>query len=664
MLILPFMLLCGCAKEDGDGYAVPEGRILLKAEKIDNKTKVAINGTAAEWVDGDEIYISGEVRSVTLDGSNATISGDELETPYRAVYPASIVTSMNLSTGSTTVELPDQYTFQENAGHTQLLPLPMAAYAASGNSLEFKHLTAALIVRVTNSFGSDMQLREILLQSDLSQISGTRTIDISSTSGITSQSANDVSVTDEQKQVRMLFPSPLTIADGGHRDIMIPVCPVSTSNKFTVTLAATNGGNCYTFSHTQQGGESNTDRSLGRNQLGYVPVAMSNGGDHIQASTYIDDTAKFRTMVTTINNASSGTLQYTIDGTIDYNGGNTPPSLTVKSGVTLIINGINNATLKNMDIAANSLYCGLFRVSNGGSLTISNLTVEDIQLHIPETGMNRNIGGLISYTDGTTALKNCIVRDVILPESISASATLRVGGIVATTYTHCSLYISNCIFERENEINLSINCNSLYFGCIIGYSDSYSNTINNCKVSVNNMTLSPSRTTAMDIGGLAGNIKSTTTSTISNCTINNYSNNGYFNILIDLPDNYNNSGVTHHTGGLFGAVPSDTYNHQLNNNSIKASITENKSTTPNTWVGCMIGLAGYSSSNGSLSGSGNTVNESSIILTGLTGNSRNTYTGNNTDYDLIFGAYNNRSFLPTTRNSFVTGSPTCTGRSK
>ena len=649
LLSLWIILFFGsCQKED------LEGKLRLTAEKIQNPTKVAIDGTVTEWVNGDQVRINNSTKTVSVEGALATIESDGLSSPYHAVYPASLAADSDLTSGSVTVELPDEYTYLETSDGHQKLDLPMAAYSSSVSDLNFKHLTAALMVRVTNSFGSTMYLREIKIESDLSQLSGSRTIDLTSAANIMNQSAIDDGVTPKQKQVRMLFMTPLEIASG-YKDILIPVCPVSNNNKFTVTVVATNGTSCYTFSRTQTGGAENTDRSLVRNQMGYVPVEMSTGSSYIGSSTMVSSVSEYKAMVTAINSATSGTLNYTINGTIDFSNGYAD-SIVLKSGVTLNINGINNATLRNLKFRTYSNnsnnYCGwITALNNTNSTTLSNITIENVDMSEASDNNRLRAGAFLSLASGALSLTNCTTRNITFPPGTSSSTNKEIGGLIGSITGTCT--INNCSFEQNSDISLSPNAtNSYYLGCILGFTH-YSNgtnttNISNCTVKANSLTITTNA--SIDIGGIAGSLKYSTN--VTNCIVQNCDGSDNMILTINCSASF-----AQHIGGICGYASNDSL-QTYNNNRIQIAITENKSTTANTWIGVIFGYikTGYTASNSKLAGTGNDVTGTSLTLIG-TGN--NTNYGSSTYMYLIGEIPTPNNVIPT---GFAIGTPTFTGR--
>lgn len=576
-LSLLCLLAVACQKETVDN---PTGKLTLFAESLDGH-KVAVDGLSSYWDSGDQIRINDKTKTIAVSDGVATVdnTSESVSAPFRSIFPASLCPSVDL-TASTSVDitLPSVYHYQEEADTRQKLDIPMAAAASDGNTLQFKHLTGALAIRLTNNFGGDMTVTDITVQSSVSQISGVRTVDFTN---ITGQNANDVSVTDEQRQVQMLFDeTTLVVANSTTKDIVIPVLPVSASNKFTITVNTTYGGKKYSFSKTQ-----NTGGALGRNQMGYVPVTMSSGSSDV--SILVSNTTDYNDLVTYINGLSFGTttVRVTIDGTIDFGGASVTPIYARENNI--IINGTHNATLKNLTMTgASSCYGLTYSFSPYSSITINNLTVEDITLP-GNNGTSCYTGALCAYTKGNITLNNCTVKNVSIGQASQILKTF-FGGLIGYVYvnnansTPLIANIQNCNYYQDDTlVNPSITrLEEPTMGGLIGQvSEEYGKTINilinNCNVtnsSNNNLSLSlqlVSGSYGMYLGGIIGNCNmSSISSDYTNLQVKNTTSKIDFTIQ-------KTSSNTLNVGGFIGYINIDIYpsTTHWNGNNVSGTIS-------------------------------------------------------------------------------------------
>ncbi|MBR3528648.1 MAG: hypothetical protein IKN84_03220 [Bacteroidales bacterium] len=583
-----------CEKENLDG------KIVIQAEKLGNG-KVAMEGRSSTWVDGELIRINDKTKTVSVTDDVATIdnSVESLTAPYNAIYPAAICPDADLSgAASIDITLPDEYHYSESGG-TQHIDIPMAAHS-DGNTLQFKHLGGALTISVINRFGAEMSLDEITVESSTSQICGVREVVFAN---ITGQSANDAEVTDAQKKVRMLFDSPLAVANDTSKNIVIPVLPVSSSNKFTIHVTAICNGKHYSFSKTQ-----NTGGALQRNEMGFVPVEMSATSEDV--SLLVSSVTDYNSLVTYINGLTAGstTLKISVDGTIDFGGASVTPINA--NANTIIFEGKNNATIKNLTMTGVSNCYGLtYSFNPSSNITFKDVTVEDITL----PGNNVTIcylGAFCAYTKGNITLDGCTAKNVSIGQ---ASQTLQpyFGGLVGY------LFVSN-----TNTLPLIAN-------------------IRNCNFIQDASLVNPSITKIDSpvIGGIIGQIMETDPNTIQlimdNCVVKN-SSDGSFGLSLSLV-----SGSYHlNLGGLIGyckmpSIMTIFTNLQIKNCSSKINFTIEKTTSNNLYIGGMIGQ--FSGNNTSIIPtsdywSGNTV----------TGSIQYRNNGSNNHTNAVVGYFNGR----------------------
>ena len=582
-----------CEKENLDG------KIVIQAEKLGNG-KVAMEGRSSTWVDGELIRINGQTKAVSVTDDVATIdnSVESVTAPYNAIYPAALCPDADLSgLASISVTLPDEYHYSESDG-LQHIDIPMAAHS-DGNTLQFKHLGGALTISVINRFGAEMSLDEITVESSTSQICGVREVVFAN---ITGQSANDAEVTDAQKKVRMVFDFPLAVAYNTSKNIVIPVLPVNSSNKFTVNVTATCNGKHYAFSKSQT-----TGGALQRNEMGFVPVEMSATSEDV--SLLVSSVADYNSLVTYINGLTAGstTLKISVDGTIDFGGASVTPINA--NANTIIFEGKNNATIKNLTMTGASNCYGLtFSKNTSSNISISNLTVENITLPGSD-GIPCYLGALCAYTMGDITLTNCTVKNVSIGQE-SKVLDCSWGGIIGYVYvdnvsaTPLEVSISNCTLNQDTPlINASISKLSYpVLGGLIGKILENKNrriqtNIINSHVSTSTsgaftlaITMS-GPTNPIQLGGLIGNYSyNSLTPDFSYMRIQNSSANVDFSLVT--------SGQTLHTGGFIGFCKGDNYpNSQYwSGNTVKghiqrtgtgtnhiSKVISNRADNPSTW---------------------------------------------------------------------------------
>ena len=234
-------LATGCHK-DNNGLGMR-----LIGESIHSNTKASIEGTSTTWVSGESIRINGENKSIAIDEEGAYIADVTESAVYRALYPASINGSATLDGDNVTVTIPNTHLYNSDANGRQLLDIPMAGRSENGSSLYLKHLTAAIMVEITNYYGFAVLVDSIEVRSSdegtTYQLCGATTIDLTDANmGISPNS----SPTEAQKKVTMTFGDgahALKIDQGATQRVMVPVLPVGSGNRFSITVGVHKDGN-------------------------------------------------------------------------------------------------------------------------------------------------------------------------------------------------------------------------------------------------------------------------------------------------------------------------------------------------------------------------------------------------------------------------------------
>lgn len=148
------LLVAGCAKENFVEPQTPQEGVTVLTANIDGTKTVlqeAEEGVSKVlWTNGDKINVNG-VESPALEleepAASAIFSFEGvLETPYKAVFPASIYKD------ATTVTLPAYQTYKEGTFSTTAAPMAAVSETAS---LTFHHLCAVLKLTVNQPAESD-----------------------------------------------------------------------------------------------------------------------------------------------------------------------------------------------------------------------------------------------------------------------------------------------------------------------------------------------------------------------------------------------------------------------------------------------------------------------------------------------------------------------------
>jgi len=270
LLLLVALIVAACQKDTLGG----SGTLRITAEGMHGASKVAVNGTVSYWASDDQVLINGEQVTVNIDEPNNTVtvnSASSFEAPFFGVYPAGIYVSN--SGADYTLNLPSSYTYATTThyGRTlQNLPSPMVAYLATAGDnpvLEFKHVTGALNVMVINHYGFTIQVDSIVVSSNKYQLCGSKTVTLGNDISVNAVETNDESL----RRVKLVGGTALRVLAGDTAIIQLPVLPVGPDNRFTVEVGVRKNDDVKKkFKKTQ--GNSGTNYSLGRAEIGYVPT--------------------------------------------------------------------------------------------------------------------------------------------------------------------------------------------------------------------------------------------------------------------------------------------------------------------------------------------------------------------------------------------------------
>lgn len=508
-----------------------EPRYPINAEAFSSGAKMAVSGRTASWVEGDKVKVNVSTATVSIAEGQAYLSGNVQEANnYRAVYPASIVSADTLGSDQVTVTLPSYYTYTEVDG-AQQLALPMAA-ASREFPLSFKHLTAGLVIEVVHKAdyrswsNKKLYLDRITVSTNGDAISGPVSFDITDVEGTIVPHAA-VSASDSVVQID--FPSSIEMPYGSTKRVVVPVLPVSSGNKFHVSilahLAQSSDGTGETkilLSSRRQA----VGGSLGRNLLAFAsdtvtiddtPDASDIIHEEDDGSIWIHDVMEWNLVMANVNSKTDDyhTKTFRLASDLDFNNAQFTPIKNfagVLDGKGHTISNIKLGYLQETVSGTSYQKWGIF-TDPSAACTIKNLTVENVTILGNTRSYSRVAGVLMAYTTKTVTIDSCAVN--------------------------------NCTINSNTAEIKTANLKR-YFGTFIGW-EAASCTITNSLV--NSTTLvkeqtSNTRKCTVSIGGLVG-WKSAGTLTASNNTLTGA-------LQIQYVKGYSSSDHTYYTGAILG----------------------------------------------------------------------------------------------------------------
>lgn len=443
--LLVVLSFTACIKENNGG-------LRLVAEGMGG-AKMAIDGGASMWATGDEVWINGTEYNVTVDDQTGEGTASvTVGAPYHGIYPASLLadgTEKNLNGTTYTLNIPSEYTYK-TVGGRQNLESPMVAFATDGQTLFFKHVTAAINVEIKNyHYDYDIAIDEIKVSSNNFQLCGEKEVDINNVEAIEPAAGDNSNNT-----VTIRFSNPLTVQTGNTVVVQVPVLPVGSNNKFTVKVSvhrADQPAMSATLSRAQT-----ARHALSRAKMGYALFAFggpftvnangkkvvfakgnlqwsyNNGATHaVNGGGTASGTWRFAEHQYDIVGADNGNISATYSGWIDLFGWGTSGGNNMHPYMT----STNNSDYYNNTLLDITHDWGLYNaISNGGNEpnswrtwtmpemdyiinTRKASTINGIDNAKYAKATVADIGGLILFSDGYAH-----PYDVTLPTKIHSNS--------------------------------------------------------------------------------------------------------------------------------------------------------------------------------------------------------------------------------------------------
>ena len=263
---------------------------------IDNPAKVYIdNNRYPCWTEHDVVHVNGqEIEVQEIDGTYAKIPGVNHADYFRAIYPASIVSSSANISGSASVPvtLPSRQKYITD-NNIQRVEIPMGAYTTfngTRNTLQFRNLCSIVRVTITNDIdptapdpnqtnnGGVMEIQKISLDADNTLLSGQGTATIEGVGG-----TNEIELTSGNKWVTLSLSNPnTTMKSLDYRetavfDIVVPA--FSTPDRVVLTIKCSSGVKRYKFNGVHLNPNSVVPLTYSVTTLDPVPAELKPGPD-------------------------------------------------------------------------------------------------------------------------------------------------------------------------------------------------------------------------------------------------------------------------------------------------------------------------------------------------------------------------------------------------
>lgn len=236
--IMAGLMMTACVKESAnEQMGLPEGAMMLTTEGFQgHNTKTSVSGTSVQWVgDGTEkVYLNGNEYTVGLTGGNAYVTASDADKTGETYGYTGLEGTPTWTSGTKTlsVSVPAEYTSSYSGGR-QVIALPMVAYKdATADKIEFKHVTAAVKVRIKNTVGEAVYLDKVVVKSAGKKLNGDVDVVLTNVDGMSTQTTSTAS----EKQVTVYFAfNTVTINnyndnDANIKEVQVPILPLEASD--------------------------------------------------------------------------------------------------------------------------------------------------------------------------------------------------------------------------------------------------------------------------------------------------------------------------------------------------------------------------------------------------------------------------------------------------
>lgn len=236
--IMAGLMMTACVKESAnEQMGLPEGAMMLTTEGFQgHNTKTSVSGTSVQWVgDGTEkVYLNGNEYTVGLTGGNAYVTASDADKTGETYGYTGLKGTPTWTSGTKTlsVTVPAEYTSSYSGGR-QVIALPMVAYKdATADKIEFKHVTAAVKVRIKNTVGEAVYLDKVVVKSAGKKLNGDVDVVLTNVDGMSTQTTSTAS----EKQVTVYFAfNTVTINnyndnDANIKEVQVPILPLEASD--------------------------------------------------------------------------------------------------------------------------------------------------------------------------------------------------------------------------------------------------------------------------------------------------------------------------------------------------------------------------------------------------------------------------------------------------
>lgn len=520
-------LAAGCAKE-----MVPSGNELVTELTAGvAPTKTVLDGSKVYWTSGDQINVNGVTSDeLAIDAPSATATftfNGVLDTPYKAVFPASIYKNEN------TVTMPSVQEYCETSFHSQASP--MLAHREDNGNLVFSHPFAVVCLSINLKEDTDKISYVEFRGNDNEQVCGDFTVDFNALT-LTGVGSGD-------KVVRVNVDHNLTAGTPMLVHIVVPARTYA--NGFTVKVADENGHYMQMSVPTERVYESGKVYDM--KAFDFVPtateldadvtiasaaelIAFANAWNAGEYTSKVEDpfvvTLTKDIAFTAEDNAAWPGIGVDSDACI-FNG--------VFDGCSNTISGFTSTNslfkyvaaegiVQNLSLSGDVTYdlTGITATTNAApfvyrSWGVINDCSSSVNVTVTSSSAITNevrISGLMAYMTSGECNRCSYDGTLVWEESSSSSERAYVGGVIAYVNTEEAV-VEGCCLTGTVDLKATVTGERSWFGGVVGYPLV---PVSNC-YTTNEAIVKVSNATKLRMGGVVGYAASTVSGCVNNAAI-------------------------------------------------------------------------------------------------------------------------------------------------
>lgn len=520
-------LAAGCAKE-----IVPSGNELVTELTAGvAPTKTVLDGSKVYWTSGDQINVNGVTSAeLAIDAPSATATftfKGVLNTPYKAVFPASIYKDEN------TVTMPSEQGYSETSFHSQASP--MLAYKEDNGNLVFSHPFAVVCLYINLKDDADKISYVEFRGNDNEQVCGDFAVDFTNLT-LSGTGSGD-------KVVRVNVDHALSAGAPMRVHIVVPARTYAKG--FTIKVADENGHYMQKSVPTERVYESGKVYDM--TAFDFVPTATELDADVKIASSA--DLIAFANAwnageyTSTVEDPFVVTLTKDIEFTAEDNAA--WPGIGVDSdacifngvfdGCSNTISGFTSANslfkyvaaegiVQNLSLSGDVTYnlTGITATTNAApfvyrSWGVINDCSSSVNVTVTSSSAITNevrISGLMAYMTSGECNRCSYDGTLVWEESSSSSERAYVGGVIAYVNTEEAV-VDGCCLTGTVDLKATVTGDRSWFGGVVGYPLV---PVSNC-YTTNEAIVKVSNATELRMGGVVGYAASTVSGCVNNAAI-------------------------------------------------------------------------------------------------------------------------------------------------